>query len=157
ASSTPREPTRRSPSTSGTSRSEDRRCSRSRPARGRRRCRRRTRPASRRRSRSAPSSSRASRPVHYREPPMRRALIVLAVLAVLVAGLVAAIVVHRLREERNVRGSSSVEFTVPVVPAPRPVEGLRIEWPQYGFEAARTRAVSLALRPPFRSVWQYYA
>ena len=86
---------------------------------------------------------------------MRRLLVVLAVLALLVAGALAAFVIHRLHEGRNIRGSSSVEFVgTEVTPTRLPA---KVPWPEYGLTAARTRAVALALRPPFRPVWRYQA
>src|SRR5438046_4211971 len=85
----------------------------------------------------------------------RRVLIVLAGLAVLFGGAVAAFVIHRLQEAGNVRGSSTVEFvTTEKKPA---VEPARVPWPTYGFAVDRTRAVELALRPPYRPVWVYQA
>jgi outer membrane protein assembly factor BamB len=86
---------------------------------------------------------------------MRRVLKALAVLAVLLAGAVTAIVIHRLQAEKDVRGSSTAEYN----PKPQKPQRLpaHIDWPQYGFEATRTRAVTLALRPPFRRVWTYRA
>jgi outer membrane protein assembly factor BamB len=86
---------------------------------------------------------------------MRRLLIVLAVAAVLVLGVVAAIVIHRLQGEGNIRGSSTEEFTISTTTAKPPPLG--IPWPQYGFDPTRDRAVQLALRPPFRTVWRYGA
>jgi outer membrane protein assembly factor BamB len=76
------------------------------------------------------------------------------VLALLVAGALAAYVVHRLHEGRNIRGSSTVEFvtTETRVSFPR-----KVPWPEYGLTPARTRAVALALRPPFRTKWRYQA
>jgi outer membrane protein assembly factor BamB len=88
---------------------------------------------------------------------MRRVLIVLAGIAVVVAGVLAAVVIHRVGQEGNLRGSSTDEFTIPTVPVrPKPTP-LRIQWPQYGFDTERTRAVQLGLRPPFRKVWWYGA
>ena len=78
---------------------------------------------------------------------MRRLLIVLAVCAVLVLGVVAAVVIHRLQGEGNIRGSSTEEFTLPTTPAPKPPP-LGTPWPQYGFDETRDRSVQLALRPP---------
>jgi outer membrane protein assembly factor BamB len=90
---------------------------------------------------------------------MRRLLKALAVLAVLLAGAVTAIVIHRLQGEHNIRGSSTEEFTIPTTTArPKPTpEQARIPWPEYGVDATRTRQVDLALRPPFRVVWTYHA
>jgi outer membrane protein assembly factor BamB len=85
---------------------------------------------------------------------MRRVLIVLAVVAVLLTGVVAAVVIRRLHKQRNIRGSS-VEFTMTTQPAKPPPLG--IPWPQYGFDEQRTRAVDLSLRPPFRRTWTFYA
>src|SRR5438552_16061226 len=85
---------------------------------------------------------------------MRRVVIVLAGLAVLAGGILAAVVIHRLREGRDMRGSST-EFTVPRGPEQPPPLG--VPWPTYGFEATRTRSVDLPLRPPFRRLWTYYA
>ena len=86
---------------------------------------------------------------------MRRLLKGLAVLAVLLAGAVTAVVIHRLQGEKDVKGSSSVEFVTSTVRAePLPTN---IAWPEYGFQDPRTRAVTLALRPPYRRVWTFKA
>jgi outer membrane protein assembly factor BamB len=86
----------------------------------------------------------------------RRLLIVLAGLAVLVAGLIAGLVIYRVHQERDVRGSSTAEFH-PTKPPKPPPAGTKGPWPMYGFDATRTRAVDLALRPPFRPIWRYGA
>src|SRR4051794_15841415 len=86
---------------------------------------------------------------------MRRLLKGLAVLAVLLAGAATAVVIHRLHGEKDVRGSSTVEFT-PTVERADPLP-TNIAWPTYGFENNRARAVQLALRPPYRRVWTYHA
>jgi outer membrane protein assembly factor BamB len=89
---------------------------------------------------------------------MKRAVIVLAVLVVVLGiGLAAALVI-RAREGRDVRGSSTVEFvpTEPVVPQPAKPEG--IVWPTYGYDAERLRfAPGIRLRPPFRPTWLFPA
>ena len=86
---------------------------------------------------------------------MRRLLKGLAVLAVVLAGAVTAVVIHRLQGAHDVQGSSTVEFvTTAEQPEPLPTN---IAWPEYGFEANRTRAVSLALRPPYRRTWTFKA
>src|SRR3954452_20766391 len=88
---------------------------------------------------------------------MRRLLVVLAVVAVLIAGVVAAIEIHRLQSEPDIRGSSTEEFTLPTTTAPRPTATPQIQWPQYGLDGEHPRAVSFALRPPYRRVWWYGA
>src|SRR5438067_5600133 len=84
----------------------------------------------------------------------RRVLIVLAGLAVLFGGAVAAFVIHRLQEAGNVRGSSTVEF---VTTERHVTEPSTVPWPTYGFAVDRTRAVELALAPPYRAAWRYQA
>jgi outer membrane protein assembly factor BamB len=86
----------------------------------------------------------------------RRLLIVLALISVLVAGLLAGLVIYRVQQAKDVRGSSTAEFHPTKPPKPPPAEA-KVPWPMYGFDAARTRAVDLALRPPFRPVWRYGA
>jgi outer membrane protein assembly factor BamB len=86
---------------------------------------------------------------------MRRLAKALAAVAVLLAGAITAVVIHRLQAGKDVRGSSSVEYvTTEERAAPLPPH---IEWPEYGFESTRTRAVQLTLRPPYRRVWTYRA
>ncbi|HKI91630.1 MAG TPA: PQQ-binding-like beta-propeller repeat protein, partial [Gaiellaceae bacterium] len=34
---------------------------------------------------------------------------------------------------------------------------LDVQWPMYGFQAARTRAVGYSVDPPFRTLWQFHA
>jgi outer membrane protein assembly factor BamB len=86
---------------------------------------------------------------------VRRLLVVLAALAVLVGGALAAYVVHRLRQGADVRGSTTVEYvTTEPKPAPPPPS---VPWPTYGYSPDRTRDVPLAIRPPFRQLWRYQA
>jgi outer membrane protein assembly factor BamB len=86
---------------------------------------------------------------------MRRLLIVLAGLAVLVGGALAAFVIHRLQESGDIRGSASVEYVTTERQAAPPSP--KTPWPTYGFDAQRTRSVQLGLRPPFVRVWRYHA
>ena len=78
-------------------------------------------------------------------------------LAVVLAGAVTAIAVHRLQGEKDIRGSSTEEFTLTTTETPPPAAGDPIVWPQYGLDGTRTRNVDVALRPPFRRVWTYHA
>jgi len=86
---------------------------------------------------------------------VRRLLIVLAVVAVVVGGALAAYVVHRLHEGADIKGSTTIEYvTTEPTRKPPPAE---VPWPTYGFSADRTRDVSITLAPPFRNVWRYQA
>jgi outer membrane protein assembly factor BamB len=86
---------------------------------------------------------------------MRRLVKALAVLAVLLAGAVTAVVIHRLQGEKDIHGSSTFDYvSTEEKAAPLPPH---IDWPEYGFESTRTRSVQLALRPPYRRVWTYHA
>jgi outer membrane protein assembly factor BamB len=86
---------------------------------------------------------------------VRRAALILGIVILLAGGGAAAYVVHRLHELADVAGSSTVEYSTATGTQPRPVLG--VQWPMYGFGAARTRSVELALRPPFRTIWTYHA
>src|SRR5690348_8731937 len=88
---------------------------------------------------------------------MRRVLIVLAAIVVVATGVVAAVVIHRLQQEGNIRGSSTEEFNTTSVAPPAPaIPG--IQWAQYGYDSEHSRSVRVAgVRPPFRRVWWYGA
>src|SRR2546430_13891493 len=88
---------------------------------------------------------------------MGRPLVVLAAIVVLLAGAIAAVVIYRLHEAGNIRGSSTEEFTLPTTTAKPPPPPLHISWPQDGFDATRDRAVQLDPEPPLRAVWRFYA
>ena len=89
---------------------------------------------------------------------MRRFFIALAVLALLAAGVLAGFLIHRIQQEKDVRGSSTKEFTPSTAPAPKPPPvTAKVQWPTYGFSATRTRSVDLPLAPPFRTLWKYGA
>ena len=68
----------------------------------------------------------------------RRLLIAIAVLVVLVAGGVAAYLVHRGHEGGNIRGSSTEEFVTTASPTVTK-EPLTIPWPMFGLVGTRTR------------------
>lgn len=86
---------------------------------------------------------------------MRTVLLVALALLVLGGGAVAAFVLYREHQGRNVRGSSSVEFVTTQAARPRvPAELTKVPWPTYGLEPERVRAdPSSRLRPPFRRLW----
>jgi outer membrane protein assembly factor BamB len=86
---------------------------------------------------------------------MKRAAIVLGLVAVLLAGALGAFVLVRKHQARNVRGSSSVEFVTTQSQAARtPKELLTIPWPLFGYTVTGTRfADGIKVRPPFRKLW----
>ncbi len=86
---------------------------------------------------------------------MRRLPIVVAAVAVLLGGAVAAFVIHRLQQSADERGSTSTEYVTTQTTEARPPAA--VPWPTYGFSPDRTRSAQLALRPPFRIVWRYQA
>jgi outer membrane protein assembly factor BamB len=77
-------------------------------------------------------------------------------LLVLLLALGAAALLYRKHQGRDIRGSSTVEFTKK---EPKPVkEPQNVNWPMYGYEAARLRApTGFKLEPPFRRhpVWTF--
>jgi outer membrane protein assembly factor BamB len=86
---------------------------------------------------------------------VRRLVIVLAAVAVLAGGALAAYAVHRLHQSADERGSTTTEFVTTQAPEAAPPPA--VPWPTYGLDPDRTRSVQLALRPPFRTIWKYQA
>jgi outer membrane protein assembly factor BamB len=88
---------------------------------------------------------------------VRKALIGLVVLVLLVAGAGAAYYFYKRHQERDIRGSSSVEFVTADAPE-KPVQPERgIDWPMYGYDEQRTRVKPSTLRPPYRRLWWFGA
>jgi outer membrane protein assembly factor BamB len=100
-------------------------------------------------------SGRRGRARIYNRRPVRR---ILLVSAVLVIGVIAAgaIYYYQQTRTREKRGSATVEF-VTTAPAlkKRPVKSIEtVPWPTYGYDPARTHATNqLNMRPPFRQLW----
>jgi outer membrane protein assembly factor BamB len=85
---------------------------------------------------------------------VKKLLAALGVLVVLLAGLVAAYVIEKRNAARNVHGSSTVEFSTTEKVPTIPTELKTVQWPLYGFDPQRARAVAEAgMRPPFHQVW----
>src|SRR5438067_57402 len=81
----------------------------------------------------------------------RRGLVVVAVLAVVVGGPAAYVLLH---EPGNV-SRPNVSFTAPLTskrPASQPDN---FQWPVYGYDLARTRNFPAAIAPHFRTGWKY--
>ena len=91
---------------------------------------------------------------------MKRVLVGVAVVVLLLGGAAAGYVLHKKRQARDIRGSSTVEFvTTEAAPVQRvPKRGSGIVWPTWGFDAERHRApLGIRLRPPFRHLWTFRA
>jgi outer membrane protein assembly factor BamB len=88
---------------------------------------------------------------------MRRRLFVVAgVLVLLALAAAGAYYLYVRHASRDIRGSSTVEFTTTQA-APHPKEP-GVIWPTYGFDPARQRvAVGMTLAPPYRNVWTFHA
>jgi outer membrane protein assembly factor BamB len=85
---------------------------------------------------------------------VKKVLAAVFVIVLALAGALAAYVVVKRREGRDIRGSSTVEFvTTETIPAlPRALT--TVQWPMYGFDSQRARAVqAIGLRPPFSKLW----
>lgn len=80
---------------------------------------------------------------------MRRTAVAVALLALVAAGL--ALRAHRLGTRQVVVTATQTQ----TVTVQAPARG--VDWPTYGFDAARTHAAPFALEPPFRTLWRYEA
>jgi outer membrane protein assembly factor BamB len=89
---------------------------------------------------------------------VRRVAVGAGTLVLVFAGLVAAYVLYKRHEGRNVHGSSTQEFvTTEAKPPPKP-RPAGVVWPMYGYDAQRVRAVGgFRIRPPFRTLWRFRA
>jgi outer membrane protein assembly factor BamB len=86
----------------------------------------------------------------------KRVLIGGAAAVLVLAGAAGVYVAYRLHQGRNIKGSSSVEFTTTAVPK-KPVKREGIVWPMWGYDGQRLRAPDgIALRPPFRKIWTFH-
>jgi outer membrane protein assembly factor BamB len=87
----------------------------------------------------------------------RRILIGVAVLVVLAGGAAVGWYLHIKHASRDIRGSSTVEFTPTQPKPPKPPEP-GIAWPVYGHDLAGLRfANGVTLAPPFRQAWTFRA
>jgi len=86
---------------------------------------------------------------------VKKLLAALVVLLLLGGGAAAAYVLVKREQSKDVRGSATVEFTTTEKTPTVPSELREVQWPMYGFDATRVRAVEgLGLRPPFRRLWR---
>src|SRR5881394_2206385 len=91
---------------------------------------------------------------------MKKALLVLAAGAVLVAAGLVAYGLYRKHEGRNIHGSPTQEFNTTETKAKPITPKAKIRWPMYRFDAARQGApegVLQAVVPPYRPLWFYRA
>lgn len=77
-------------------------------------------------------------------------------LLLVVAGATTAFVLYRQHQGRDIRGSSTVEFSTQEVTVPR-VREPGISWPTFAYDSARTHVAPGKLRPPFHRIWTYRA
>jgi outer membrane protein assembly factor BamB len=87
---------------------------------------------------------------------MKRALVGVAALATIGAGLLGGFALYRNHQSRDIRGSETIEFVAEEPAGTRPQER-GVVWPTYGYDAARVRAPGFQLRPPYRKRWQFGA
>ena len=84
-------------------------------------------------------------------------LTALAALAILGVGAVAAYVIQKHYEARDVLGSSTEEFVGREPEAVAPGSGDEV-WPFFGYDPARRKAPALfQQRPPYRVIWAFRA
>jgi outer membrane protein assembly factor BamB len=84
---------------------------------------------------------------------VKKLLFVLAMVVLIGVAAAVAFVLYRQHQSRNVRGSSTEEF-VTTEAKPRSVEGRKVTWPMFGFDAARRRSpAGIRVRPPYRVRW----
>jgi outer membrane protein assembly factor BamB len=90
---------------------------------------------------------------------VKRLLIGGGLVLILIAGAGAGYYLYRKHQQRNVHGSSTVEFVTTVRARPRPPSALAVApWPMYGYDTLRTRTVDgTDVRPPFRAIWAFRA
>ena len=94
---------------------------------------------------------------------MRRAVVAVALLALLAGGAAVGAWLWQKRHAPDIRGSRAVEFVPGDVPRPRRDLGsasagrpATISWLTYGFDGRRLRsAPGVRLRPPFRRIWTF--
>ena len=89
---------------------------------------------------------------------MKRLLLVAAAVVVaLVVGAGVGYYLHIRHAERNIRGSSTVQFVPTEIPKPAP-KPPGVSWPMYGLDQERLRfANGISLAPPFRLLWTFRA
>jgi outer membrane protein assembly factor BamB len=86
---------------------------------------------------------------------VKRAAIAFALVVVILAGALAAFVLYRKHQSRNVRGSSTVEFVTTQSAEDRTPRELKIiPWPMFGYTVTGIRfADGIRVQPPFRRLW----
>jgi outer membrane protein assembly factor BamB len=86
---------------------------------------------------------------------MKRVALALVVLIIVAAGALAAFVLYRNYQSRNIRGSSTEEFVkTQAAPERTPRELKIVPWPLFGYTVNGIRfADGIRVRPPFRRLW----
>jgi outer membrane protein assembly factor BamB len=88
----------------------------------------------------------------------KRLLIGGAAAALILAAVVGILVVVRLHQSANIKGSSSVQFTTTALPPVKvTVKPEGVVWPMWGYDGQRLRSpAGIKLRPPFRKIWTFH-
>src|SRR6266511_872158 len=76
---------------------------------------------------------------------------------VLGAGAVAAYVLYKRHQGRDIRGSSSIEFVTTAGPDTHVKVEKGIDWPMFGYDQRRVHTAPGKLHPPFRKLWFFGA
>jgi outer membrane protein assembly factor BamB len=88
---------------------------------------------------------------------VKNLLTVVAALAIIGGGVVAAYVIQKHYQAQDVLGSSTEEF-VRSEPEARPPRSKEVVWPFFGYDPARRKAPALfEQRPPYRAIWTFRA
>ena len=92
------------------------------------------------------------------QKPMKRVLIGVGVALLVIVGALVGVGLYREHQGRDVRGSSTEEFsTTQQQPVARPPTA-KIRWPMYRFDEARQGdAPKMLVKPPYRPLWFFRA
>jgi outer membrane protein assembly factor BamB len=88
---------------------------------------------------------------------VKRILLLAGIIVLILAGIFGALVVVKLRQPPDVRGSSTAEFVTTAEAVPQQPAEPGILWPTYGYSPNRLRVGPGKHQPPFQTVWRFRA